>query len=461
MTLTNGTFSGNGSGLTNLNANNVSTGTLADARLSSNVALKNINNNFSADQTVNGNVQANGNLGVTGAGTLGSLGVTGATTLHSTLDVTSNTTVGGTLGVTGTTTLNGLTNSTGNITNNGNYTSPAGDLTLTSGNATVGGNLGVTGAATLGSTLDVTGNYTSTNGNLSLTNGNAAVGGALGVTGATTLGSTLDVTGNYTSTNGSMTLTNGTFTGNGSGLTNLNASNVSSGTLNDSRLSSNVALKNINNSFSADQTVNGNVQANGNLGVTGAGTLGSLGVTGATTLHSTLDVTGNTTMGGNLGVTGTTTLNGFTNSTGNITNNGNYTSSTGDLTLTSGNASVGGNLGVTGTTTLSAVNGAQLLAGNAADPNTLGPPAGVISGTNTGFSGVITLYNGTYDYYVNNTNVKAGSAIIATYDDPNGGDILTPYVSKKEAGTGFRITVSGDAPSGATHATVNYIIINP
>ncbi len=47
-----GTFSGNGSALTSLNATNLGSGTLADARLSANVALRNAVNNFSATQTL-------------------------------------------------------------------------------------------------------------------------------------------------------------------------------------------------------------------------------------------------------------------------------------------------------------------------------------------------------------------------------------------------------------------------
>ena len=47
-------FIGSGASLTGINASNITTGTLADARLSSNVALKNINNNFSTGQTING-----------------------------------------------------------------------------------------------------------------------------------------------------------------------------------------------------------------------------------------------------------------------------------------------------------------------------------------------------------------------------------------------------------------------
>jgi hypothetical protein len=48
-----GTFSGDGSGLASLNAGNVSTGTLADARLSTNVALLNANNQFSGTNGLN------------------------------------------------------------------------------------------------------------------------------------------------------------------------------------------------------------------------------------------------------------------------------------------------------------------------------------------------------------------------------------------------------------------------
>lgn len=46
-------FSGSGASLTTLNASNVSSGTLADARLSSNVPLKDAANTFTASQTIN------------------------------------------------------------------------------------------------------------------------------------------------------------------------------------------------------------------------------------------------------------------------------------------------------------------------------------------------------------------------------------------------------------------------
>jgi len=75
--------------------------------------------------------------------------------------------------------------------------------------------------------------------------GNIAVGGSLTVTGAISGGT---ISGN--------TISGNTISGVGSGLTSLNASNISSGTLADARLSTNVALKNAANTFTADQVVN-------------------------------------------------------------------------------------------------------------------------------------------------------------------------------------------------------------
>ena len=51
-----GTFTGGGDGLTNLNASKISSGVLADAQLSSNVALKNASQTFSGFNTFNGPV---------------------------------------------------------------------------------------------------------------------------------------------------------------------------------------------------------------------------------------------------------------------------------------------------------------------------------------------------------------------------------------------------------------------
>ncbi|HVC36490.1 MAG TPA: hypothetical protein VNE40_03570 [Candidatus Dormibacteraeota bacterium] len=100
------------------NASNISSGTLADARLSANVALLNATQTFigaitlSAAGTalsVTNNVTIGGTLGVTGLSTLGSLSVTGSTTLAS-LSVTGNATVGSlTYGTSITSSCSGLT----------------------------------------------------------------------------------------------------------------------------------------------------------------------------------------------------------------------------------------------------------------------------------------------------------------------------------------------------------------
>ena len=65
----NGTFSGNGSGLTSLNASSITSGTLADARLSVNVALLNANQTFTGTNTYNNALNINSNVFFgTGAG---------------------------------------------------------------------------------------------------------------------------------------------------------------------------------------------------------------------------------------------------------------------------------------------------------------------------------------------------------------------------------------------------------
>src|SRR5207237_1902767 len=91
---------------------------------------------------------------------------------------------------------------------------------------------------------------------------NVAIGGLYELNGVQITSSVLSNDSNLAKLNGNQTFT-GTntfnnaahsFTGDGSGLTSLNASNVSSGTLSDSRLSSNVPLKNDANTFTNTNT---------------------------------------------------------------------------------------------------------------------------------------------------------------------------------------------------------------
>lgn len=80
---------------------------------------------------------------------------------------------------------------------------------------------------------------------------------------------------------GTITAQNGAvLTGNGSGLTNLDASDLGSGTIPDARLSGNVAFENATNTFTANQTF-----ANGDAttpSITFAGNPGTLGISRAT-----------------------------------------------------------------------------------------------------------------------------------------------------------------------------------
>lgn len=78
----NNVFTGNGAGLTGINAANISTGALPDARLSSNVALRNGGNTFTGAQTFNGFHTINGFAAINDSGGLGSTvaEITGANT---------------------------------------------------------------------------------------------------------------------------------------------------------------------------------------------------------------------------------------------------------------------------------------------------------------------------------------------------------------------------------------------
>lgn len=103
--------------------------------------------------------------------------------------------------------------------------------------------------------------------------GNATIGGTLGVTGAVTANAGVSSTTGFSGPGSSLTalnatqLTSGTVPDarfpatlpavSGANLTNLNATNISSGTLADGRLSSNVPLKNASNTFTAAQTISG------------------------------------------------------------------------------------------------------------------------------------------------------------------------------------------------------------
>jgi len=151
-------------------------------------------------------------------------------------------------------------------TNTGLYSSAADTLQFVT-NGTNQMTIGPAGAVTVPGSLTVQGAFTSSGGlggdGSALTNLNATniTSGTLNDARLSTNVATYTGGGTFTGVN-SFTNAGNSFTGNGSGLTSLNASNISSGTLNDARLSSNVALLNrANQNFTGNNNFAGMVTA--------------------------------------------------------------------------------------------------------------------------------------------------------------------------------------------------------
>jgi len=161
-----------------------------------------------------------------------------------------------------------------------------GGLTATTGtfSGVLASNGGLTGTtATFSSTGNFAGDLTvgpiaTPTITFTASNGNGAFGGNLGVTGSTSLtgalsGSTAALTGNLTvgpsitATAGSGNVTATSFTGNGSGLTNVNATQLGG------VAAANYARLDIDNNFLGNQAIAGNVTDAGALGVTGTTSL--------------------------------------------------------------------------------------------------------------------------------------------------------------------------------------------
>lgn len=250
-------FQGNGANLTSLNGSNISSGTLSDARLSANVTLQ--GNSFNGvSQLVQ--LTAGGILPVLDGSNLTSL--TGAN-------------VNGTVA---------------NATTAGTTTGNAGTATALATNPTD------CAANTYAVTIATSGNLTCA----SITDGSL----------------TANVTLQGNSFNGANQLVQLTAGGilpvlNGSNLTSLNATNIASGTLADTRLSTNAALLNGTQTFSAANTFSAAGTA---LTVTNTASIGTLSVTGNATITGTLGVTGNTTLSANLTVVGSVTAASYTRS---------------------------------------------------------------------------------------------------------------------------------------------------
>ena len=287
-------FNGSGASLTSLNATNISSGTLADARLSSNVALLTGTQTFSGAKTFSaGATITSGQTLTIGGKGFTDLQGTGLTLSSGVLSVAYGSAAG--TAVEGNTQLTCASGS-GNLTGGGNavtlgtggscnsistnnavafttsVTSPlltaSGALELRSGGANTltidaGGAAGVTIAGTNANSLALgrSGIDVTINGSTLVLGTSTIRRTAAGITNFE-LNDGANTTLNITNTDGSATanvtvegdITATNVSGAGAGLTALNATNVASGTLGDARLSANVTRLDTSQTFSAGQS---------------------------------------------------------------------------------------------------------------------------------------------------------------------------------------------------------------
>jgi hypothetical protein len=247
------TFTGNGSGLTTLNATNLSSGTVAGARLGGNqsmAGIKTFTDTSAATSTITGAVRVTGGVGIVG-----------------------NLYVGGILSASGAnlTNLNANNLTSGTVPNarlTGTYSGITGTGVLNAGSINTGfGNINIgtstfTGNGSGLTTLNATNLSSGTVPNARLS------GSYTGITGTGALNA-----GSISSGFSNINIGTSTFTGNGSGLTTLNATNLSSGTVAGARLGGNQSMagvKTFTDTSAASSTTSGAVRISGGLGVAGA-----------------------------------------------------------------------------------------------------------------------------------------------------------------------------------------------
>ena len=360
FTANTGVFTGNGSGLTALNASNISTGTVSTDRLSGNYPI-NITGNAAFATTATsantaGTVTTNAQGNITSVGTLVGLTVTGtinagnvtATLLTGTIttaaqpNITSVSTsfTGLTLAANGNITLSGASSQiTGaNLVSAGFFSGNGSSITGINANSIASGTLA---QARLANSNVILGNTTLTLGSTTTT-----VAGLASVTSTTFVGS---LTGAATTAGTVTTAAQGNITSVGT-LTSLAVTgNISAG---------NVSATTFTGALSGAATTAGTVTTAAQPNITSVGTLTSLSVTGNISAGNVSATTFTGALSGAATTAGTVT----TAAQPNITSVGTLTSLAVTGNASAGNISTGGVLSVTGNANVSNLGTARVIA---------------------------------------------------------------------------------------------------
>ena len=366
-TVTAGFFSGDGTSVTNVdaelldgqegafyqNASNLNAGTINDARLPA---------------TITSNITGNAATATRWA-TARTLSLTGAVTGSTSIDGSGNVSISTTATADPTLTLNGDVSGSATFTNltdatltvtvaNDSHTHAFNNLTgktSGSGDYSTTGNL-ESGRGSGGVALTINDSQGNANVTFNHANGVAEQAGNVGrivVNTDSTTGASMDFEIDNNATAGTVTLSpvfsvtpsgvtlsTGTYSGNGSGLTSLNASNISSGTISDARLPA---------------TISSNITGNAATATRWA-TARTITLSGAVTGSTSIDGTGNVSIATSATSDPTLTLSGDATGSATFTNLGNATLS---VSVNGGNA-----------TTLDSLDSTAFLRSNANDTHT-------------------------------------------------------------------------------------------
>jgi len=418
------------SGITSTGSNNVGGVTLNGGAITAAGAISGATTVSASGNISGGSLTSAGGVAAGGA-------ITGATTITASgiiIGATLNATTGGAL-------INGgINNTAGGITNTGaisGATTITANNTITSSAGNNGSAIAAINSVNANASPTVTANNTGNPGSLVLATGAGAAANF-----------TVDNTGNVTSVGG-------TFTGNGSGLTNLTAANITLvGDANGA--GNNTKVTNVQTSAGASLvTAINNAAGNGTISVVNGGTgaataAGARANLGAAVLGANTDITSLTGLTG--AVSGATTI----NASGTIT--GGALSAAGSSTI--GGVTLNGGA-VSGVTTLAASNTATIAAGTngkaiVASNNVNGAASPTATFNNVGNPGSLVVSSGAGG--AANFTVDNNGAVVATSFTGNGAGLtnLTPAnmnLAGDVTGTGAATVVSkiqGTTVAGTT-----------